>query len=283
MKLPSIPPALKNGWAAALVVTLLAGSSAVAGAAGGVINACVNNGSGAIKIVGPGDTCKNNETLLSWNQQGIQGPQGPTGPQGPQGPAGPQGEQGATGPAGATGPQGEQGEQGPAGPQGEQGEQGPAGPQGATGATGPQGPQGEQGPVGATGPQGPAGPQGPQGNQGPTGPQGPQGPAGASATGLWAVIRADGSVDRASVSVGTQKSLTQAGKYAINFLSHNIRNCATFVTVTQTGNAEGLFAAFNTHGTASLMHNGNVGVIVQTLDTAGNPADRAFHLAAFCN
>ncbi len=46
-------------------------------AAAGTIRACVTTNSGAIKIVGASESCKNNETLLEWN---IMGPQGPAGP-----------------------------------------------------------------------------------------------------------------------------------------------------------------------------------------------------------
>lgn len=80
-----------------------------------VYYACVNDSSGEIKIVQEGDQCKKNETLIQWNQIGLQGPVGPQGEQGPVGPQGPQGEQG---PVGTQGPQGEQGVVGPVGPQG---------------------------------------------------------------------------------------------------------------------------------------------------------------------
>src|SRR5439155_24170002 len=87
----------------------------VAAASTGVINACVNNSSGTIHVVGSNDTCSStNEVLLSWNQQGPQG---------------------ATGAKGEPGPQGAKGDSGPQGPQGLQGPQGPTGPQGAS-ATG---------------------------------------------------------------------------------------------------------------------------------------------------
>jgi len=86
----------------AILVTAIAGTATigVAGAATtGLISACVNQSSGTVRIIGPGvkpqpgdaSSCSKNETLLSWNAQGIQGPAGPTGPQGPQGPAGPAG------------------------------------------------------------------------------------------------------------------------------------------------------------------------------------------------
>ncbi|MBI3973998.1 MAG: hypothetical protein HY332_22190 [Chloroflexi bacterium] len=42
---------------------------------------------GFVRIVGPNDACRQNETALDWNVQGMQGPPGPAGPQGLQGPA----------------------------------------------------------------------------------------------------------------------------------------------------------------------------------------------------
>jgi hypothetical protein len=64
---------------------------------------CVNNTTGAIRIVSKTTVCKTTEHKISWNQVGPQGPQGPQGKQGaqgPQGPEGPQGTQGAQGPPG---------------------------------------------------------------------------------------------------------------------------------------------------------------------------------------
>jgi hypothetical protein len=95
--------------------------------------ACINNSTGAIRIVNQSTVCKTGEHEIQWNQAGPQGPKGATGAQGPKGATG------ATGPKGATGPQG---------PQGPQGTKGATG---ATGATGPQGPQGVQGPQGPAG------------------------------------------------------------------------------------------------------------------------------------
>jgi len=73
-----------------------------------VINACVSN-SGTVRILLSG-ICGNNESALSWNQQGPTGPQGIQGVPGPQGS---QGVQGSQGPAGPTGPQGPVGSTGP--------------------------------------------------------------------------------------------------------------------------------------------------------------------------
>ncbi len=58
--------------------------------------ACVNNSSGAMKIVSASANCHKNEYKIEWNNVG------PTGAQGPQGPEGPQGAQGPVGPATAT-------------------------------------------------------------------------------------------------------------------------------------------------------------------------------------
>jgi hypothetical protein len=48
------------------------------GPAPGVIHSCVKN-NGDITIVGATDTCKNNETALDWNAQGVPGPAGVSG------------------------------------------------------------------------------------------------------------------------------------------------------------------------------------------------------------
>lgn len=63
------------------------------------IRVCAGPG-GTLRLAGPNDVCKGNETLLVWN---VQGPQGTTGPAGPTGPTGPAGPAGADGPAGRDG------------------------------------------------------------------------------------------------------------------------------------------------------------------------------------
>jgi len=55
---------------------------------------CVNNSTGAIRIVSSGTTCKSSEHKIHWNQVGPQGPKGAQGPPGVQGPPGPQGPPG---------------------------------------------------------------------------------------------------------------------------------------------------------------------------------------------
>ncbi|MEP6695145.1 MAG: collagen-like protein, partial [Chloroflexota bacterium] len=80
-----------------MVVTLVAalvGATAfglATAAATGVIEACVNNSSGTIKIVSTTTQCSNNEIRLVWNSEGVAGQPGPTGPQGIAGPTGAQG------------------------------------------------------------------------------------------------------------------------------------------------------------------------------------------------
>ncbi len=120
---------------------------------------CLKSSNGTLYEVNTSEQvqCKQNDTPITWNQDG---------PQGLQGPAGPQGEQGIAGPQGAQGPMGPQGEPGVPGADGVDGVDG------ADGATGPQGPQGEQGPIGPAGPQGLVGPQGPTGATGPQGSSG---------------------------------------------------------------------------------------------------------------
>ncbi len=113
---------------AAAVAALSLGSFAIAQVGDdGTIRSCVHKNSGAVRVLADGETCKSNERLLVFNQQGEQGDAGP------QGPAGPPGADGAQGPQGPAGPPGADGAQGP---------QGPAGPPGADGAQGPQGPAG---------------------------------------------------------------------------------------------------------------------------------------------
>ena len=96
----------------------------------GVIHACYNSDSGALRVFGKSkdlQQCNASEKALDWSQTGATGQIGATGPTGPSGSIG---ATGATGPTGATG-------------------------QGATGATGPTGATGQTGATGATGPSGP--------------------------------------------------------------------------------------------------------------------------------
>lgn len=163
--------------AGAMVVGGIAWATIPAG--DGTISACYRS-DGALRVIDAedGETCRNSETLLTWNEEGVPGPEGP---QGPQGDIGPQGETGPEGPQGEPGPQGVPGPQGDIGPQGDTGPEGPQGEPGPQGDTGPEGQQGATGPQGEPGPQGPVGPPGPQGEIGPRGPQGPAGADGGPA------------------------------------------------------------------------------------------------------
>jgi hypothetical protein len=64
------------------------------------IFSCVNNTTGAIRIVSNTTVCKSTEHKIEWNQKGARGPQGPQGLQGQQGQQGPQGPAGPQGPPG---------------------------------------------------------------------------------------------------------------------------------------------------------------------------------------
>jgi hypothetical protein len=147
------------------LIVIIASSTTLgvaAAASSGLISACVNKSNGAVRIITPGATpngdrngeneddrsprsCTKNETLLTWNSQGIPGPQGATGATGAtgvNGAAGATGANGAVGATGATGPTGATGATGVDGATGATGSSGPKGDSGATGATGPQGPSG---------------------------------------------------------------------------------------------------------------------------------------------
>ena len=119
---------ITRGQAVAIAVgaTLaLGGGAAYASTTADVIQGCYSNTNGNIRIVDQASQCRNTETSIEWNKQGIQGEVGPQGPQGLKGDTGDQGPQGLKGDAGATG------ETGPRGPKGDTGAAGPAGPAGS--------------------------------------------------------------------------------------------------------------------------------------------------------
>ena len=86
----------------ALSLAFVAAAAASVSAQSGTIRACVS-GNGNIRIVGAGESCGNQGSLLIWNGQGVPGPAGPQGPAGPTGPQGPEGQPGRDGRDG-TGP-----------------------------------------------------------------------------------------------------------------------------------------------------------------------------------
>ncbi|HUG16827.1 MAG TPA: hypothetical protein VMM78_17605 [Thermomicrobiales bacterium] len=92
-----------------------------------VYHACVNNGSGMIKMVDATASCSGNEVRVEWNQRGPQGLQGAPGEKGETGDKGDTGEKGEKGEKGDTGDKGDTGEKGEKGDAGVQGPAGPAG------------------------------------------------------------------------------------------------------------------------------------------------------------
>jgi hypothetical protein len=89
----------------ALIVLTAAGAAVAAVGGRGhtstdAITACAADGSGRLRVISSGASCRAHEHRLSWN---VRGPQGVPGPAGPAGPAGAQGERG---PQGETGSQG---------------------------------------------------------------------------------------------------------------------------------------------------------------------------------
>ncbi|HNS51557.1 MAG TPA: SUMF1/EgtB/PvdO family nonheme iron enzyme [Anaerolineae bacterium] len=142
----------------AAVAVLVAVAWAWAQGGGVIYYACVNNASGTIHMIGAGETCGNNEELVTWNSEGPQGIPGLAcwdvngdGIQDVSEDVNGDGVYDALDCQGAQGIQGDPGPQGEAGPQGVAGPAGPEGPQGAPGEVGPAGPQGQTGPAGPAG------------------------------------------------------------------------------------------------------------------------------------
>lgn len=97
-----------------VIVALFLGIWTYTRAVGSQITVCVKK-SGLVYVIGQDFKrydCKKNDSLLSWNSEGIQGPRGDTGEQGPIGLTGPRGESGPKGDVGPTGPQGVKGDKG---------------------------------------------------------------------------------------------------------------------------------------------------------------------------
>ena len=113
-----LPRAAVFAAAALAVIGVVAGVAyATIPDGGGVIHACYQNLSGALRVIDTdaGDACHSSETALNFNQTGPQGPKGDQGDQGVQGEQGPRGDRG---PQGSTGDQGVPGIQGPKGDDG---------------------------------------------------------------------------------------------------------------------------------------------------------------------
>jgi hypothetical protein len=164
------------------------------------------------------------------------------------------------------------------GPQGIQGIQGPKGDKGDPGPAGADGSPGTQGPPGERGPQGDTGPQGARGEQGPPGPGG--------ATQFANVF--NGSVQAGS-SPGVTAEHLGNGRHRVNF-PQTVWPCTRVASIGETTNS---FASdgFNFPGGEIYTFapadpaTGSPdldSIIVVTLDSAGAPAFRPFHLAVFC-
>jgi hypothetical protein len=256
-----ISPRLRRAGIAAAATATLAGAGIAYAAipdGTGVIHACFKQ-NGDLRVIDPAATkqeqsaCKNDETALNWNQQGLAGTPGATGPQGPKGDAGP---------AGATGP---------------------AGPQGPPGGQGPKGDNGAAGPAGPAGPTGPAGPPGPQGAPGQQGSKGDTGAPGQSATRFFARMAADGTVLAKSATVDdTNPNFTgkftfpgSVGQYQIRF-DRSIIDCVPVASA----HARTLQPADAFYVTVFFTSNTQVGVTVYDAD--GNPVNQAFDLVVEC-
>jgi hypothetical protein len=120
------------------------------------------------------------------------------------------------------------------------------------------------------------GPAGPKGDAGPPGPKGDIGPAGASATALWAVVRGNGTLARASHVALTEQN--NPGVYQVVF-DRNITDCAF---IAGRGAADSSSAADPGEISATRLPGGTTNVLVVTYNSAGTPADADFHLAVFC-
>jgi hypothetical protein len=120
-KLLSFLGGLRKNRFVLVVLSVVALSGAAVAANGTLLDqsttytGCVNNGSGILRVIQPGETCRNNETQITWSQTGPAGPEGPAGPAGMAGPAGPAGATGQQGLPGLPGEKGDTGEAGPAG------------------------------------------------------------------------------------------------------------------------------------------------------------------------
>jgi hypothetical protein len=145
------------------------------------------------------------------------------------------------------------------------------------GAPGPAGPQGAQGPQG---PKGDKGDPGTPGKDGTNGTNGTNGTDGASATKYWAVINADGTVDRSTETL-TVVHTAATGVYDVGFTTTNpnLDVCATLASVGVASFGQTPVAG---EATARQGDTDQNYIRVDTRDSAGTHADRGFHVAAFC-
>ena len=111
---------------------------------------------------------------------------------------------------------------------------------------------------------------------GPTGPAGAKGDPGVAATGLRAIVLADGSIASAGSSGVTASLKTGTGTYRIQF-NQSVASCAIVVTPA---------LGFRTVAAANQALSGSLAatdVAVTEVDmTSGQGADGGFSIAAFC-
>jgi hypothetical protein len=129
-------------------------------------------------------------------------------------------------------------------------------------------------------PAGPAGAPGAAGAAGPAGATGPIGPRGADGAGTpspFAVVRADGTLDRGSHVVSTVRG-NSAGLYTVK-TDRDISQCAYVAGIGAAGTDGSLSGEVSTERINAA---NTTSVEVKTRDSAGVPSDRAFHLAVIC-
>jgi hypothetical protein len=74
-----------GGFAALALLVLTVPIAKLATNSSDVLEACINPGNGMMRLVDASTACHNNETRVSWNEEGPAGPPGETGPPGPPG------------------------------------------------------------------------------------------------------------------------------------------------------------------------------------------------------
>src|SRR4051812_44591887 len=114
----------------ALGGTSFAATRTAGRASADVIQGCVGNNTGRLRIVDSPARCGTLETPISFNREGRRGPQGDTGKRGATGAAGHDGAPGLTGATGAPGAAGAAGHDGAAGTDGTNGTNGTDGDDG---------------------------------------------------------------------------------------------------------------------------------------------------------
>ena len=125
-------------------------------------------------------------------------------------------------------------------------------------------------------PAGPAGAAGAAGAPGATGPAGARGADGAGTPSPFAVVRATGTLDRGSHIVSVNHGAT--GIYSVN-TDRDISKCAFVAGIGAAGVDGSLSGEISTE---RINASNTTAVEIKTRDSAGQDADRAFHLAVIC-